>query len=139
MSSQILAGAFLVAVLSAGAVGTWFGYQWADGACAAEKLRQATEQARYEVKWRDRHYELSAAFEALKAEKDKRKAEVRREIERIVERPVFLRDCMDADGLRILNAARGVPAASGESGAGVPGSGPGDGRDGRGAAAADGQ
>lgn len=126
-----------IAAIVSGVGGAWLGYRYADGQCAAERLRTATEQARTVAMWRDRHYEMSSAFEALRVEKDKRKVEVHREVERIVERPVYLRECIDADGLRILNAARGVPATPGEPGASVPGSAGGDGSDRGGAAAAD--
>lgn len=137
MSLSFVASLLAAVALAAATGGTWFGYRWADGNCQAEKARLATEQARAVAMWRDRHYELSSAFEAFKSERARNKVEVRREVERIVERPVYLRECVDADGLRILNAVRGVPAATGESGAGVPEPAAGDGRDGRGTAAAD--
>ncbi len=139
MSAQILASVGVAVALIAAAGGAWFGYRWADGNCRAEQARIATDQARYAAMWRDRHYDLSSAFEAFKTERARSKVEVRHEVERIVERPVYARDCFDADGLRVLNAARGVPAATGEPDASVPGPSDGDRRGGGGPAAANGR
>lgn len=125
---QVAGWSLFGAVVLAGHAGAWFhGYRQAQQAAAAEMARQATESARYALLWRERHFELSTAFEALRAARTAARREIVREIEKVVERPVY-RDCRaDDDAVRLLNAARGIelPITAGEPDASLPDAGAG--------------
>ena len=64
----------------------------------AKAAQKQAEQAR----------QVSADYQAGKAEREQKERIRYVEVQKIVERPVYQSDCFDADGLRQLNAAIGA-------------------------------
>ena len=64
----------------------------------AKAAQKQAEQAR----------QVSADYQAGKAEREQKERIRYVEVQKIVERPVYHSDCFDADGLRQLNAAIGA-------------------------------
>ena len=101
--------------------GGWKIRDWKAGA----DERAAVEQAAADARRRTKDADTAASFyEKSKATQDVRERVVIKEVTHVVEKAVYLRECLDDDGLRILaedvqtRAAPGgvtpaVPAASG--------------------------
>ncbi|MGH6625131.1 MAG: hypothetical protein ACRECD_01065 [Burkholderiaceae bacterium] len=85
---------------------------WAD-----ERAQQA-EQRRHQERAASA---ASAAHEKDKTDDNRRINTLRVEVEKIVERPVYLRACFDDDGLRSLAGALGQPAPAAQPGHALPG------------------
>jgi hypothetical protein len=94
------AAALIAAALAA--TGAWQVQNWRYGAKEAERLQLVAEQARASIRAAD------AAATRHEADKQAIRARVRvitQEVDRVVEKPVYRSVCLDADGLRILEAA----------------------------------
>ena len=103
------AGAALVLTLGTG----W----WLRGLqVKAATVDQTKAQAHADVQQAQRTSEAVQQHAQVKTETEIRYVTVTREVEKLVERPVYLQQCLDDDGLRALNAQI--------AGADAPGSGP---------------
>lgn len=102
-----------------------FGSGWKVRAWKADADdRVAIEQSARDAQRRAEHADTAAVgYEVAKATQDVRERVVIKEVVRVVSKPVYLRECLDDDGLRILaedvhsrtapgGAAPAVPAAS---------------------------
>lgn len=78
----------------------------------AKDLHRATERAQAS----------STTFEGKRSTNETKYRTVTVTLEKIVERPVYLQSCLDADGLRILNAQISGDPNSGKLGLKLPGS-----------------
>ena len=93
----IAAGVALVLAFGAG----W----WLRGLqVKAATVDQTKAQAQADVKQAQRTSEAVQTHAKVKTETEIRYVTVTREVEKLVERPVYLERCMDDDGLRVLNA-----------------------------------
>lgn len=91
------AGAALVLVFGAG----W----WLRGLqVKAAMVKQTQAQAQADVKQAQRTSEAVQTHAKVKTETEIRYVTTVKEVEKLVERPVYLERCMDDDGLRVLNA-----------------------------------
>lgn len=112
MNLQFAAAALaVVAALSFAAGWKVQGWRWAASERAAlEQARVREEQLRAEID------KASAGYEADRAKLRTEFRTIYQEVERVVEKPVYRdRECLDADGLRVLQSAiRGDTAAAGE-------------------------
>ncbi len=70
----------------------------------AAMVKQAQAQAQADVQQAQRTSEAVQAHAQAKIETEIRYVTVTREVEKLVERPVYLERCLDDDGLRALNA-----------------------------------
>ena len=82
----------------------------------AATVDQVQAQAKADVQQAQRTSEAVQAHAQAKTETEIRYVTVTREVEKLVERPVYLQQCLDDDGLRALNAQI--------AGADAPGPGP---------------
>jgi hypothetical protein len=112
--------AVLLAVLAAGSAAGWKTRAWKADADDRERIER---QAKTEHVQREKVDAASSAFETSRAAEDVRERTVIKEVQRVVEKPVYRERCLDDDGLRILAAdvdaanarrqpAPTVPAAS---------------------------
>ena len=93
----IAAGAALVLAFGAG----W----WLRGLqVKAAMVKQTQAQAQADVQQAQRTSTAVQQHAQTKTETEIRYVTVTREVEKLVERPVYLERCMDDDGLRVLNA-----------------------------------
>ena len=70
----------------------------------AATVDQTKAQAQADVKQAQRTSTAVQKHAKVKTETEIRYVTVTREVEKLVERPVYLERCMDDDGLRVLNA-----------------------------------
>ena len=88
----------------------------------AATVDQVQVQAKADVRQAERTSEAVQQHAQVKTETEIRYVTVTREVEKLVERPVYLERCMDDDGVRILNGqilgtdAPGTGAALPEAG-----------------------
>ena len=112
MSLPALLAAALLAGLLAGFGGGWKVQAWrwaaADGARAEARAEAERLQARAADAAAERH---GAELARLAAER----RVITREVERVVESPVYRNVCLDGDGLRVVAAAAGSASAAGQS------------------------
>ena len=110
-----------VSVVMAFATGGWIGHRLtaasyqadviAEQQAHAAAVQAAAEQA-------NRHAE---ELEKARAQREIVYRTITKEVDRIVDRPVYLNVCLDDDGLRVINEAlTGTPAAAGEPDAAMP-------------------
>lgn len=99
----------------------WGGFQKHRAGAAAAELQQAQAAAITEV---FRRAEIAAGastrYEGRRARLQQHARVITKEIDRVVEKPVYRDVCLDADGLRILSAAIAGAAAPGQPAAAVP-------------------
>ena len=70
----------------------------------AAMVKQTQAQAQADVQQAQRTSEAVQTHAKVKTETEIRYVTVTREVEKLVDRPVYLERCMDDDGLRVLNA-----------------------------------
>lgn len=106
----------LVAV-AIGFTGGWKtqGWRWD----AAEKQR-IEQEAKERQKQLDRAHTASATFEGKRTANETHYRTVTVTLEKIVDRPVYLNQCMDADGLQQLNAQIARATDPGQPGIKLP-------------------
>lgn len=113
-----IVGALILA--AAGFVGGWQVCSWKAGADAAEQLRA---DAAATVRRID---QIDGAATGLEKAKETIRVQTRtitREVERLVDRPVYRDRCLDDDGLRLVAAAAaGASAPAGQLAPAVPAS-----------------
>lgn len=117
---QLLAGAVALA-LAFGA--GWQTRAWKAGADDAAQVRADASTARKQAANGD---VAATRHEATRATLQRQDAVLVKEIERVVEKPVYRTECIDADGLRIIAAALSGAADPGEPAPAVPDTGPAD-------------
>ena len=81
------------------------------GYTAAETKAQQENQAAAE-QLRQAQYRASQTYQAAKAEREAAEKLRKRKVHEITQRDSYQRDCIDADGLRELNAAIGKKSAA---------------------------
>lgn len=117
MNVTVLAG------LLAAAIGFGTGYHTATNRCAAKALTAAVAAKEKYDALELRYNTASSQLEGVLAGHREAAAQTTRTITKIVDRPVYRRDCLDAVGLCIANAAlAGKSASSCEPAGEVPAS-----------------
>lgn len=86
----------------AGFTGGWQVRAWKAGADRADELQVAARDA---FRRAERVDVAATAHETARASLQQQDRVLTREIDRVVEKPVYRAKCLDADGLRILSAA----------------------------------
>ena len=81
------------------------GYKVADNAAAKREAKAVLAAHKAYEEKADDYLRLSAAYESLRTERAAKAAKLVTKIERIVERPAYAGDCLDDDGLRVVNEA----------------------------------
>lgn len=109
----ILAGVWLVSVLAAAGAAGWAGWDWASARCAAEKLEAVAEKleaerSAFELYREDVERMNRLAGASIEREEERNRVvyqPIFRVLTKVVEQPVYARECIDDAGLRLLNAA----------------------------------
>lgn len=119
MSLPALIAVALIAGLALGGTGGWWVQGWRWRAADADRLELEREARRGQVHAADgaavRHETTRAAIRA-------QQQFISREVERVVESPVYRDVCLDADGLRLVVQAAGAAANPGQLAPAVPAS-----------------
>lgn len=102
-------------ILLAGFTAGWRVQAWRAAANAAEAAEQARELAAQQRRSADA---AAATYEARRAAQAAQQQIITREVERVVEKPVYRNVCLDADGLRLIGQA--VDAARSAAGQPAP-------------------
>jgi uncharacterized protein YlxW (UPF0749 family) len=76
----------------------------AESACSAKIQKLKDDQQKSLIEKQNKINKVSADYEQLKSEQRVKVETVTREVQKIVERPVYSNICIDADGLRIINS-----------------------------------
>lgn len=114
-----LIAAVVAVSLAAGAGGAWKVQAWRWAAADAERVQQQAEANRMAEK---RSGAAGLAYERSRAAAAVERQIVYQEVERVVDRPVYRdRECLDADGVRLVNAAGQQPVPAGIADPAVPG------------------
>ena len=118
---DVFAPLWVISAAVAGAVGLGTGWQvqaWRHGAAEKERIEAEAEARRNDEK---RAAAQSSQYEGQRAKQQVQRIVIREEVERVVDRPVYLdRECLDADGVRLVNTASGAATAAGKPDAAVP-------------------
>lgn len=102
----------LVALLAAAGGGYGVGYDHAANACEAARAK-AVDKALVEYKARaSQQNKVAEKLEVDDAKADAVYRTITKTVDRVVERPVYRNVCLDADGLRNVNAALAGAAAN---------------------------
>ena len=84
-----------------GGAGAWKVQGWRCAAQDAQRLEAQAEATRINEKAASA---ASTSFETKKASNETRYRTITVEVEKIVDRPVYLQQCIDDDGLRLINS-----------------------------------
>lgn len=106
-----------VAATAVGFGSGWVAQGWRWGAADAERLEQAAKDLHRAT---ERAQASSGAFETKRATNEIKYRTVTRTVTEYIDRPVYLQQCLDDDGLRVLNEQITGRADTGKSGASVP-------------------
>lgn len=110
------AAALLAAALASW--GTWQVQEWRHNAIEADRLENEREARVLRAKTADK---AAASHEATREQLRTEFQIITREVDRVVEKPVYRDVCLDADGLRIVGRAiRGAAADPGEPAPALP-------------------
>lgn len=103
--------AALLIGLSVGGTSIWRVQEWRHDAKDKERIEAAQEVERMRARTADK---ASSGHEIFKESERVVYQTITETVDRIVERPVYLNVCIDADGLRSLNSAitGAIPSAS---------------------------
>lgn len=117
-----IAAALIAAAVVAPTI--WRVQEWRHDAQDKERIETARETERLRARTADK---ASEGHEVFKEKERVVYQTITETVDRIVERPVYRNDCLDADGLRELNAAiAGSSAITGKPAPAVPGLAPGE-------------
>ena len=117
----------LAATLLAGVVlGGWAGWQVQDWRHGRQDAQRIERQARDTLRNIERGQQAADTYTTGEAHAEPARKEIVRTVEKIVTRPVYLRDCLDSDGLHQLRAAIATGAPAGGSAAALPAAQPAD-------------
>lgn len=100
----VIAG--LAALIIAFGGGSVFGYRYADGQHAKADLAAQQQRQEFIDLQRSHEAKVSETLEAKLAELSANEKVIEREKIKIVERPVYRNQCLDSDGVRLIEAAR---------------------------------
>lgn len=117
MSLPALVAAALLAGLALGGTAGWQVQGWRWAAADAARVQAEHEAQRGQERAADA---AAARHEAARADIQSRQRVITREVERVVEVPLYRRECLDADGLRLVAAAAGAAASASQPAPGVP-------------------
>lgn len=111
-----------VAVLAGalGLAGGWRVQSWRWAAADAERIAAQAESDRLAREAADR---VAVGFEAKREAIRVEQRVITREVDRVVEVPLYRNVCLDDAGLRVVAAAAGAASSAGEPGPAVPASG----------------
>lgn len=109
----------MAAIALASAFGSWQVQEWRYGAKEAARLEQAREDRARAEKTIDT---AATGHEADKVQIRTEFITITQEVERVIEKPFYVasEQCLDADGLRTLNAAIGAASPASQPARGVP-------------------
>lgn len=102
----------LILLLLVAVAGFGAGVKWQVGIVAARDLRQVQENARVQILRADRADQAADRHEVAKAKIEVRYQTIEKEVQHVVEKPVYRNMCLDADGLRVLSDALAGPAGA---------------------------
>ena len=81
-------------------------YNWiGDRAVDQYKTEQAIAQAKADQAQQAKYNKIAEQYENLKLTRASSATTIKKEVERIIERPIYLSACIDADGMSIINSA----------------------------------
>ena len=115
MISLRQAGAAIALLIAFGA-----GWRISSWRANAQRTAELESAARQTVRRADKTDRAAAAHEGQRAQLRAQAQVITREIEHVVERPVYRDVCLDADGLRILSAAIDGAADAGQPAPALP-------------------
>ena len=113
-------GARIAAVLlvfALGLTGGWKVQAWRWAASDAKRLASEQEAARAQAMRADK---AAASFEAERADQRQAMQIIYRDVERVIEKPIYRNVCLDADGLRLIARAIAPEPAASEPAPAVP-------------------
>ena len=111
----------LAATLLAGvALGGWAGWQVQDWRQGRQDAQRIERQARDTLRSIERGQQAADTYTTEQTHAEPTRKEIVRAVEKIVTRPVYLRDCLDSDGLQQLRAAISTGAPAGGAAAALP-------------------
>lgn len=111
----------LAATLLAGvALGGWSAWQVQDWRQGRQDAQRIERQARDTLRSIERGQQAADTYTTEQTHAQPARAEIVRTVEKIVTRPVYLRDCLDADGLHQLRTAIATGAPAGGAAAALP-------------------
>lgn len=111
----------LAATLLAGvALGGWAGWQVQDWRQGRQDAQRIERQARDTLRSIERGQRSADTYTTGESDAQPARKEIVRTVEKIVTRPVYLRDCLDADGLHQLRTAIATGAPAGGAAATLP-------------------
>lgn len=111
-----------------GGAGAWKVQGWRFAAQDAQRLEDQAEATRFNEQAASA---ASTGFEVKKASNETRYRTITIEVEKIVDRPVYLQQCIDDDGLRLINSQIRREAPPGQPGLKLPRPGAPGGQDGQ--------
>lgn len=117
--SIYLYAAIGIGCAAVGAAGAWQTQEWRYGAKEAARLEAIERDRRFAEKRVD---VAAGGHEADKSELRTEFVEIVKEVERVVEKPVYRDACLDDDGLRVLRAAIDPAPAASQPAPALPGS-----------------
>lgn len=103
--------------LAIGFAGAWNVQAWRWDSADLKRLQQQQSQARSQIRQIDK---ASEGYEGDRAATRTEFIEITKEVERVVQKPVYLNVCLDDDGLRQLERAAATTGYSGKPAAGMP-------------------
>lgn len=110
----------LAAALVSAALAFAAGWQVRAWKAGADDAAQVRTDARTALARAERGDGAARGHEGTRAQLQRQDAVLVREIERVVEKPVYRTECIDADGLRIIAAALSGAADPGQPAPAVP-------------------
>jgi hypothetical protein len=99
------------------------GWQVRDWRADAAELARVQAEQRDTLRRQEAAYGASSRHEARRETLRREIQTVTVEVERVVERPVYRNECLDADGLRLIASAIGTAASASQPGPALPASG----------------
>lgn len=91
------------------------GDKWRSGIVAARDLKAVQEVARVQILRADRADQAAERHEVAKAKIEVRYETITKEVQHVVEKPVYRNICFDDDGLRVIRDALATASASAAS------------------------
>jgi hypothetical protein len=107
MSSLLIQIAIAAGIFLAGCA---LGIKWQVGVVAARDLKTVQDNARVQILRADKADQAAERHEKAKASIEIRYQTIEKEVQHVVEKPVYRNVCLDGDGLRVLRAALAGPA-----------------------------
>lgn len=109
--------ATMMAGVAIGGLAGWQVQDWRQGRQDAQRIER---QARDTLRNIERGQQAADTYTTEQTHAEPTRKEIVRTVEKIVTRPVYLRDCLDADGLQQLRTAISTSAPAGGAAATLP-------------------